>query len=390
MKSYVSKKMADLPVSGIRVIFEKAASMKDVIRLEVGEPDMDTPVHIREAAKRALDEGFTHYTSFNGIQELREAIAEKVKAENGIDADPARQIIVTPGASSSLYCGTMSIVNPGEKVLIPDPGWPHYDACVRMAGGITERYPLLERNDFRPDLADLANRVDKKTKALLINSPSNPTGAVFTRKDIEGIAEIAIENDLIVLSDEVYEKITYDNAEHISIASLPGMSGRTITINALSKTYAMTGWRIGYTVAPEEIVNQMAKLVLYTGTCANSIGQKAAVAALKGQQDSVYDMRREYKLRRDFLVKRLNEIEGMFCKLPEGAFYVFPNVESYGMASTDCAMYLLEQGRVSTVPGTGFGECGEGHLRLSYAASLESLEKGVHRIQEALRMKSKK
>lgn len=385
MSKYISRKVQELPTSGIRVIFEKARQMKDVIGLEIGEPDFDTPIHIKEAAKKALDEGFTHYTPFTGIEELRMAIAEKVKAENGIDADPHKEIAVTPGACSAIYCAVLSTINPGEKVLIPDPGWPHYESCVKIAGGIPEHYPLLEENDFRVDVDDLSKRVDERTKAIIINSPNNPTGSVLTRKDLEGIAQIAQKNDLVVISDEVYEKIIYDDTEHISIASLPGMFERTITVNALSKTYAMTGWRIGYVIAKEEIISQMAKLILYTSTCANSIGQKAAIAALRGPQDCVYEMVREYKRRRDFIVKKLNEIPGISCKMPSGAFYVFPNIKQYGMPSFDFVLHLLEKAKVSMVPGSSFGEHGEGYVRISYATSLKNLEEAMDRLEMALR-----
>ena len=383
MPEYISRKVQELPTSGIRVIFEKARQMKDVVRLEIGEPDFDTPIHIKEAAKKALDEGFTHYTPFTGIEELRMAIAEKVKAENGIEADPRKEIAVTPGACSALYCAVLSTINPGESVLIPDPGWPHYEPCVRMAGGIPQHYPLLEENDFRLDVDDLSKRIDGTTKAIIVNSPNNPTGSALTRKDLEGIAQIAQENDLIVISDEVYEKIIYDT-EHISIASLPNMRERTITINAFSKTYAMTGWRIGYAIAKEEIISQMAKLILYTSTCANSIGQKAAIAALKGPQSCVYEMVEKYRRRRDFVVKRLNEIPSVSCKMPKGAFYVFPNIKRYGLSSFDFVLLLLEKARVSMVPGSSFGEYGEGYVRISYATSLENLQEAMDRLEKAL------
>lgn len=387
MRKYVSDRMSSLPVSSIRVIFEKARCMNDVVRLEIGEPDLNTPTHIKEAAKVALDEGFTHYTPFNGFEDLREQIGEKVKAENGFRADPEKEIIVTPGACAAVYCSLLSIINPSEEVLVPDPGWPHYDACVNMASGVPVHYPQFEKNEFSVDPDDLVSRVTNKTTALVLNSPNNPTGSVLNKKDLAKIAEIAIEKDLTVISDEVYEKIVYDNAEHVSIASLPGMRERTVTISAFSKTYAMTGWRLGYAIAPAEIVAQMAKLVLYTSTCANSIGQRAAIQALKGPQKFVLDMVEEYKRRRDYVVKWLNEIKGISCKLPKGAFYVFPNISELKMSSLDCASYLLDKARVSTVPGTGFGEYGEGYLRISYATSVENLEKGMSRIEAAVQSK---
>lgn len=389
LSRYISERMYSFPVSSIRVIFEKARRMKDVIRLEIGEPDMDTPMHIKEAGKKAIDEGFTHYTPFTGFGDLREAIAEKAKVENGINACPEKEIIVTPGACCCVYCSILSITNPGEEVLVPDPGWPHYDSCVKMADGIPVHYPQLEKNDFRVNPADLAKKVDEKTKAILINSPNNPTGSVFSKKDLECIAQIAEENDLIVISDEVYEKIIYDGSKHISIASLPGMRERTVVINALSKTYAMTGWRIGYAVAPAEIIGHMAKLVLYMSTCANSIGQRAAITALKGPQNFLVEMVNEYKRRRDFVVKRLNEIQGISCKLPKGAFYAFPNIKELNISSLECAHYLLERAKVSVVPGSGFGKHGEGYLRISYSTSLQHLEEAMNRIEKALEMKAK-
>ena len=387
MSRYVSKKTQNLATSSIRVISEKARKMKDVIKLEIGEPDFDTPAHIKEAAKKALDEGFTHYTPFPGFEDLRQAIAEKAKIENKIESDPSKEIVVTPGACSALFCAILSTVDAGEKVLIPDPCWPHYEPCVQIADGIPEHYPLLEENDFRVDSDDLKKRVDKKTKVIILNSPSNPTGSVQTRKQLEEIAQIAIENDLVVVSDEVYERILYDNVKHVSIGSLSDMHDRTITINAFSKTYAMTGWRIGYAIGREDIVAQMAKLVLYTGTCANSIGQRAALAALKGPQDCVAEMVKEYKRRRDFLVKRLNEIRNISCKMPQGAFYAFPNIKRLGMPSFDCSLYLLDRAKVSTVPGAGFGKYGEGYLRISYATSLHNLDEAMSRIEEAVRTK---
>lgn len=388
MSKYIAYRIRNIPVSGIRAIFEKARQIKGVIRLDVGEPDMDTPLHIKEAAKKALDEGFTHYTPISGLEELREAIAEKVKTENNIKADPKTEIIITPGACSALYCAILSLVNPGEEVLIPDPGWPHYEACIKIAGGVPVHYPLREECDFRVNPNDLIARISKKTKAILINSPSNPTGGVLTREELESIAKIAKENDLIIISDEVYEKIIYDDMQHISIASLPNMHERTVTINALSKTYAMTGWRLGYAIAPAEIITEMEKLVLYTSTCANSIGQKAAITAIKGPQDCVKEMVKEYKQRRDYIVKRLNDIESISCKLPKGAFYAFPNISRTGMASLDFAFYLLQHAKVSVVPGSAFGNNGEGYVRISFAASFKEIEEAANRIENALKRKT--
>ena len=384
MSKLISKKVQGLPTSSIRIIMEKARKISDVIRLEIGEPDFDTPEHIKRAAETALKEGFTHYTPFAGIDELRERLAEKFKVENGIDASPS-QVVVTPGACSALFCSIFSTINAGDEMLLPDPGWPHYEACVKVAGGIPQYYPLCEKNGFRVDIQDLERRINKKTRAILINSPSNPTGAVFSRKDLEAIAGLAIEKDLMIFSDEVYEKIIYDGLEHVSIASLPGMNDRTVTINAFSKTYAMTGWRVGYAVTREDIAAQMAKLVLYTSTCANSLAQKAALAALEGPQDCVNKMISEYKSRRDFLIRHLNEIEGISCMMPHGAFYAFPNIMRLGMSSFECVMWLLEKARISTVPGNGFGANGEGYIRISYATSIAKLDEAIKRIELAIK-----
>lgn len=384
MDQPISKRVQELPVSSIRLVFEKARKIKDVVRLELGEPDFDTPDHIKKAAKIALNKGFTHYTPFAGTEELRGAIARKCRTDNAIDAD-TKEVVVTPGACSAIFCSLLSVINAGDQVLVPDPAWPHYDACVKVVDGVTAHYPLYEKNGFQIDIEDLKKRVNVRTRAIIINSPSNPTGAVQTRKHLEDIAELAVERDLLVISDEVYEKMVYENAQQMSIASLPEMKERTITINSFSKTYAMTGWRVGYAVAKEDIAIQMAKLVLYTSTCANSIAQEAALAALKGPQGCVEKMAAEYKRRRDFLVKHLNQIEGISCLKPQGSFYVFPNIEKLGMSSLACAMWLLDKARTSTVPGSGFGPNGEGHIRISCAASLENLEKAIRRITNAIK-----
>lgn len=385
MRSFVSDRTSTVPGSGIRVIFEKAAKMSGVIRLEVGEPDFSTPKNITEAAKRALDEGFTHYTSSSGVPALREAIAQRLRSENNIQVDPASEVVVTQGAGAAVYMSIMCTINPGDEVLVPDPAWPHYDACVRMAGGKVVNYGVLEETGFRPDIDEISRLITPKTKAIAINSPSNPTGGLMRREDVEAIADLAIHEDLLVISDEIYQKIIYEDTKHTSIASLPGMRERTITINGFSKTYAMTGWRIGYAVASAEICKQMDKLNLYTAACANSISQLAALEALKGDDTAVKAMLSEYSKRRSLIVKRLNEIEGITCAPPGGAFYVFPRVEIGGMNSTDAAMFILENAKVATVPGTAFGRNGEHHLRLSYANSTEKIAEAMDRIDHAVK-----
>ncbi|MGA2664982.1 MAG: pyridoxal phosphate-dependent aminotransferase [Nitrososphaerales archaeon] len=386
MKSFVSERISSIPTSGIRVIFEKASKIPDAIRMEVGEPDFETPALIGDAAKRAIDEGFTHYTSASGTPELRQAIAAKLKRDNRIEADPATEVVVTPGAGAALYLAILCTVNPGDEMLIPDPGWPHYEACINLAGGLPVRYPTVEEAGFRPSVEGISRLLGPRTRAIVVNSPSNPTGAVLGRRDLEAIADLAQAEDLLVISDEVYEKIVYDGATNQSLGSFDGMARRTITLNALSKTYAMTGWRIGYAAAPPEIAIQMTKLNLFTSGCASSIAQKAAVAGLNGPQDEAARMLSEYGRRRELIVRRLNEIEGFSCARPAGAFYAFPAVDGgWGRNSFDAAMFLLDGARVATVPGSSFGPAGERHLRFSYATSLEQIDEAMDRIDAAVR-----
>jgi len=382
--TYIAERTTRMPLSGIRIIFEMVHKMKDVIRLEAGDPDFKTPDHICEAAKKAVDEGYTHYTSSFGMPELRQALARKLKKDNGIDADPETEIVVTAGASCAVNIAILSTINPGDEVLIPDPTWPHYEACVTLADGVAVHYPLLEKNQFRADIEDIRKRITKKTKMIVVNSPSNPTGGFMEKRDIEAIAETAKDYNLLVLSDEVYEKIVYDKLRHISIASLPDMKERTITVNSFSKTYAMTGWRLGYAVAKQEIAAEMAKLNLYSNSCPSSIAQRTGIAALSGPQDAVVMMAKEYERRRNEIVKGLNEIEGITCVKPRGAFYAFPNVSSLGMSSQDAAMFMLKEAKVSTVPGSGFGGYGEGYLRLAYSNSIENIVKALVRIRNAV------
>jgi aminotransferase len=390
MGSFVSERVGSIPTSGIRVIFEKANKMSGVVRLEVGEPDFDTPARVTAAAKRALDEGFTHYTSSAGIMPLREAISAKLKRENRVDADPGTEVVVTPGAGAAIYLSVMCTVNPGDEVLLPDPAWPHYEACINLAGGKVVRYPTHESLGFRPEMEEVAKLVTDRTKAILINSPSNPTGSVLGRRDLEWIADLARSKDLLVFSDEVYEKVMYAGVEHHSIASFDGMKDRTVTINALSKTYAMTGWRVGYAAARPEIAAQMAKLNLFTSGCPNSFAQVAAVEALTGPQGETQRMLEEYTRRRDLMVRRLNEMDGVSCPNPGGAFYAFPRVALRGMNAFDTSMFLLDNAKVATVPGSSFGELGENHLRLSYATSIENVSEGMDRIETAIRGASQK
>jgi aminotransferase len=316
---------------------------------------------------------------------LREAIAAKLKKDNKLDVDPATEVVVAPGAGAALYLSIFCTVNPGDEVLIPDPGWPHYEACVNLAGGRPVRYPTHEELDFRPRAEEISKLVNKRTKALLVNTPSNPTGSVLARGDLGQIADLAQDEDLLVISDEVYEKIIYDGARHHSIASFDGMKERTITLNALSKTYAMTGWRLGYAAAPAEIIAQMNKLNLFTSGCASSIAQKAAVAALTGPQGDPARMLVEYTRRRDLIARRLSEIPGITCPRPGGAFYAFPRVEIGDLNAYDTSMFFLDSARVATVPGSAFGTLGEHHVRFSYATSTDKIQEAMDRISSAVR-----
>jgi len=380
----VSKRSAGIGLSGIRVIFEKAQKMTGIVRLEIGEPDFETPVHIREAAKTALDRGFTHYTSSQGLLELRTELSKKLEKDNGIAASPDTEIIITAGACCAINLAFLTLVNPGDEVLLPDPAWPHYEPCARMADGIVVRYPTREKDQFAPDPDAIRKLITSRTKILLLNSPNNPTGAVTSPSTMKEIANLAEQYNLIVISDEVYEKLVYDGARHQSFASLAGMRDRTVTINAFSKTYAMTGWRLGYAIAPANIITEMAKLNLYANTCANSVTQMAGIAALRGPQDCVREMVNEYGRRRRAVLERLSKIRNVTCGEPRGAFYVLPNISKLGKSSLDFCLHLLEKGKVSTVPGSAFGKQGEGYLRISYATSMENLKEGLDRFEHVV------
>jgi aspartate/methionine/tyrosine aminotransferase len=359
-----ARRMNAIPFSGIRKIFQAAAELESqgqqVIHLEIGRPNFDTPQHIKESAKQALDEGFVHYTSNYGILELREAIAEKLHSENGIQVDPQSEIIVTLGANQALSTSMLALLDPGDEVLVSDPFYLNYLNCMRLAEARAVRVPLREENEFQVAPSDLEQAITRKTKMIIINSPHNPTGAVLDRETLEAVAKIAIEHDLLVLSDEIYEKLIYDGTKHYSIASLPGMAERTVTVNGFSKAYSMTGWRLGYVAARQGLIDPLIRAHQYIGTSANSFAQKGAVEALE-------------------------QIDGVSCIRPQGAFYAFPSVKELGVPDEKLAYYLLREARVALVPGSTFGECGQGHLRLSYANSYENIQAAVDRIDQALR-----
>ncbi len=369
--------------SGIRKLFDLAQGKKGLVSFGIGEPDFVTPVHIREAAKRALDEGYTRYTPNLGFPEFRKALAAKLNQKNKISITP-EEVVVTSGGTEALFFAFYTLINPGDEIIIPDPGFVTYESQVYFAGGTPVHFPLRGENNFHPDLEELKNFITPKTKVILINSPSNPTGAAFNEEELLAIAQLAQEKDLFVISDELYEDIVYDGREHISIASLSGMKERTISIFGFSKSYAMTGWRLAYLAAPLDLVKEIAKLLQNTAVCANSIAQRAGQVAIQGSQDCVKEMFTAYNERRNVLAKGLNEIQGLSCYAPEGTFYAFVNIKEAGMTSEELSMYLLEEYKVVTVPGTAFGRQGEGYIRLSFATSLDMVKEGIARIKKGI------
>ncbi len=355
------------------------AEGKSIIHLQIGEPDFDTPANVREAAKRALDDGATHYAPFAGIPALREAIAADVALRKGVTADPS-QVFVTIGGKGVMLYAILGLVDPGDEVIVPDPGYPIYESLTRFVGATPIPIPILMENDFRLDVDELARLITPRTRVLFINSPANPTGGVLTRSDLERISELAIEHDLWVVTDEIYGRILYDGHEHVSIASLPGMAERTIILDGFSKTFAMTGWRLGYAVVPESLIPTYAQLLINTISCAPTFAQVGAVEALVGQQDDVDAMVVEFKARRDLIVAGLNQIRGIECATPVGAFYAFPSIAGTGLSGAELAERLLHEAGVCVLAGTAFGGVGTDHIRISYANSRENLTEALARI----------
>jgi aspartate aminotransferase len=372
---------------GTETAFEAAARARaleaqgrDIVHLEIGEPDFDTPPNIREAAKAALDKGYTHYGPFKGYPELRQAVVDDIRARRGIEYDP-EQVLITPGAKPVMYYTILAFCEEGPEALYPDPGFPIYESMIRFAGGGAVPIPIREENNFRIDIDELVKLVTPAARLLIINSPANPTSGVLTRDDLQAIAKIAVEHDLVVLSDEIYSRILYEG-EHVSIATFPGMRERTILLDGWSKTYAMTGWRLGYAVVPQPWVMDMARLIINSVSCVSSFSQMAALEALTGPQDAVDAMVAEFRARRDLIVDGLNRIPGIRCLRPEGAFYVFPNVSGTGLSDSQFAERLLLEAGVSTLAGTAFGRVGVNHVRMSYAASRERIQTALDRIND--------
>ena len=379
-----SRRVSLIKPSAIRRILELSAGMENIIHLEQGEPDFITPKHIMDAAFEAAMKGFTHYTEIDGTTELRQAIAEKVEKDNGLDADPRTEITVTSGSQEAMMISAFGFLNPGDEALILDPYYPAYFEDTLLAEAVPIPLALDENRDYGIDPEALESHVTKKTKMIWLCNPSNPTGHVFSRQDLETIAEVAKQHDLTVFADEIYEKIVYDGTEHVSIGSFPSMKDRTITVNGFSKAYAMTGWRIGYIIAEKKLSATLRNLHYYATLCPNAISQKAAYAALTGPQDCVQEMVTEYNRRRRYVLSELDKIKKLRCATPKGAFYVFPEFSSFEKSDEALAQYLLNEAKVATAPGSGFGKAGEGHLRISYSVSYEQLKEGIERIKRSL------
>ena len=379
MRNPIADKCAEIKPSGIRKFFDIVSEMKDAISLGVGEPDFDTPWHIRDEGIYSLEKGRTFYTSNAGLKDLKIEICNYLKRKQGITYDYNHEVLVTVGGSEAIDIAMRAMINPGEEVLIPQPSYVSYEPCAILADAKPVIINLKAENEFRLTAQELRDNITDKTKLLVLPFPNNPTGAIMERKDLEEIAEVIIEKDIYVLSDEIYSELTY-KGEHVSIASLPGMQERTILINGFSKAYAMPGWRVGYACGPRAIIEQMTKIHQFAIMCAPTTSQYAAVEALKNGDEDVKEMRTAYNQRRRYLMNAFKEM-GLECFEPYGAFYVFPCIKEFGMTSDEFATRFLEEEKVAVVPGTAFGDSGEGFLRISYAYSLENLKVAIGRLE---------
>ena len=379
MRNPLSDKIVNIKPSGIRKFFDIVSTMKDAISLGVGEPDFDTPWHIREEGLYSLEKGRTFYTSNSGLTELREEICNYLHRRFDLSYDPVHEVLITVGGSEAIDLALRAMLNPGDEVLIPQPSYVSYEPCVVLADGVPVTIQLKEENEFKLTRKQLEDAVTEKTKILILPFPNNPTGSIMEQNDLEEIVDFVKEKDLYVISDEIYSELTYGK-RHVSVASFSGMKERTIVINGFSKSYAMTGWRLGYALGPELILKQMTKIHQFAIMCAPTTSQYAAIEAMKHGDDDVEQMRNEYDNRRRYLVNALREM-GFDCFEPFGAFYVFPSIKKFGMTSDEFANRLLQEEKVAVVPGTAFGTCGEGFIRISYAYSIENLKEALGRIQ---------
>jgi len=385
---HIAERMKRLGTESAFEVLARAKALeaqgKEIIHLEIGEPDFDTPANIRTAAKKALDEGFTHYGPSAGLPQARKVVAEYIARTRRIPVSPD-QVVITPGAKPIMFFVILACVDEGDEVIYPNPGFPIYESAIEFVGAKAVPIQLKEENEFRIDIGDLKRLITKKTRLLILNSPQNPTGGVLTESDVRAIADLARQHDLIVLSDEVYDQIMYDGMKPLSIASVPGMQERTVILDGFSKTYAMTGWRLGFGVMPDALAASVTRLQINSTSCTASFSQIAGIEALTGPRGDVERMVKEFERRRDLIVKGLNAIEGIRCHKPHGAFYVFPNITGTGIPSKELADLLMNDAGVACLSGTAFGKFGEGFLRLSYANSLPNLEKAIDRIAKTLK-----
>jgi len=381
----VAERLKKVRPSDIRRFFSLTQSIPGVINLGIGEPDFTPPSHVLEAANHALKEGKTHYTPSMGIPELREALVKKARNDYGLSYNPESEVLVTNGGTEAIFLALLSVINPFDEVLVPDPGFVCYEPDVLMADGVPVSVPLLEKEGFRYNADAVMSHVTDKSRVIIVNSPSNPVGHVLSYEEALSIAKIAVKRDLVVICDDVYEKIVYDGVKHHCLATFPGMRERTVVVNSFSKTYAMTGFRIGYALGPKEIIAQMLLALQYTVACVNGPAQYAAVAALEGSQDFVRNMVSEFDRRRRLIYSGFMGIKGFRCILPKGAFYIFPDVQDFGKSSTEFTEHLVREGRVIAVPGSAFGKNGEGYVRFSYATSYNRIEEALNRIEKAVK-----
>ena len=382
--SYIAERVSRLNGESAFAILSKAKALEekgiDVIHLEIGQPDFQTPSNIMEAADKAMAQGYTGYGPTLGYNELRKTVAEYAKKYKNVDAD-FENVAIVPGGKPTMFFTMLTLVRPGDEVIYPNPGFPIYESCIKFAEGVPVPLPITADNNFRLDIEKFKSLITPKTKLIIINSPCNPTGGVFEKEDILAMAEILKDRpDIFILSDEIYDRLVFEG-KAFSIASLPEFKDRTLVLDGFSKSYAMTGWRIGYCIANKDIIKQFEMIMVNSVSCTCSFTQMAAIEALTGPQDSVNEMRAEFKKRRDWLVDALNKIEGISCKLPRGAFYAFPDISSFGISSKEFADRLLDEEGVALAWGTSFGEYGEGHIRISYATSLDNLKEAVNRIK---------
>ena len=384
--TYLSKTASNYPASGIRYMFDLAAQYNDLINLGVGEPNFKTPQHIKEAGKKAIDEDYTHYVSNAGIVELRQSIVDKYKRELGLEYT-AENVMIGIGGMEAITLTLITLIDPEDEVIVTNPCYPNYLGEIMMVGGKVVSVPIYEKNEFKLKPEDLEKAITSKTKVIFLNSPSNPVGAVLDKKDIEALAEVVNKYNLIVISDEVYEKILFDGHTHFSMSQIPEVKDKVVIINSCSKTYAMTGWRIGYAIGKQEIISRMPKLQEGLTSCVSGFIQRAALAAINGSQAVVEKMVADYSRRRDILIDGLNTILGIQCMKSPGSFYAFPNIKAFGKTSFDFAVELLKEAGVVGVPGSAFGSMGEGYLRFSFANSDENLKEAVNRITEYIKKK---